>query len=123
MNMIDYRKDLSIFSVDEWEKLLEISANFEKAVHWFNNASNNEYSRADSELRSSAYYLWYSPFSHCVGFRALDYDMLNLYDIYKKVFDILKEENSLTVDKFHDWIYENKDTLDYRYNILKSHME
>jgi len=53
--------DISIFSLEEWKKVIEISLYFRQAVYYANSLSDYEY-RNKKELVEMAYFLYYSDY-------------------------------------------------------------
>lgn len=63
--------------------------------------------------------MYYSPYCKFKYIEHLENDIGNKYDIYKKVFNTVKDENlKITINKFREWISENSEELLKNYNIL-----
>lgn len=115
--------DLSIFEIEEWTHLTKISRVFEDAVDNLNSLEDGSYMRTSEEIKKSGYYLYYSPFcNQKKGFNNLEYEMLEINDIYKVVFDLVKENKKLTINDFRKWIIENYTDIESHYeNLVKNY--
>ena len=111
--------DVSIFEIEEWMHLTEISKVFEKTVVNLNMETDNVHKNIDQALKDSGYYLYYSPFCHYQGFNDLEYETLKIYDIYELIFNLVKErKETITINEFRKWIKENYDNIQINYNII-----
>ena len=106
--------DVSIFEIEEWEKLLEISKVFEEAVSYINGVSDNTYIHLDKNLKSYTYFLYHSPFCHYKGFNDLEYETRKLEDIYELVFHRVDSGENITINEFRKWIVENYEKINER---------
>lgn len=106
--------DVSIFEIEEWEKLLEISKVFEEAVSYINGVSDNTYIHLDKNLKSYTYFLYHSPFCHYKGFNDLEYETTKLEDIYELVFHRVESGEKITINEFRKWIVENYEKINER---------
>ena len=106
--------DVSIFEIEEWEKLLEISKVFEEAVSYINGVSDNTYIHLDKNLKSYTYFLYHSPFCHYKGFNDLEYETRKLEDIYELVFHRVESGEKITINEFRKWIVENYEKINER---------
>ena len=85
--------DLSIFEIEEWTHLTKISKVFEDAVDNLDvEISLRPYINVSKDIKKGAYYLYYSPFCWRKGFNDLEYEMLEINDIYEVVFNLVKED-------------------------------
>jgi hypothetical protein len=50
-----------------------------------------------------------------MGFNDLEYEMLEINDIYKVVFDLVREDKKITINKFRRWIKENYTNIQTHY--------
>lgn len=112
--------DVSIFEIEEWEKLLEISKVFEEAVSYVNEVSDNTYIHLDKNLKSYTYFLYHSPFCHYESFNDLEYETTKLEDIYEVVFHCVESGEKITINEFRKWIVENYEKINERYEYLKN---
>ena len=113
--------DISIFEVDEWLKLLEISFIYEKALSNLNYETDDMYRRIDKNVKDSIYYLYFSPFCHYEGFNKLEYETIKIEDIHELVFDRVRYQ-TLTINEFRKWVAENYDSIVIHHeNILKTY--
>jgi hypothetical protein len=62
--------------------------------------------------------LYYSPFCWWKGFNDLEYEMLEINDIYKVVFDLVREDKKITINKFRRWIIDNYTNIQTHYESL-----
>ena len=99
--------DISIFEIEEWNKLLAISKVFEEAFSYLNSVSDNSYEYIDKNLKSYTYFLYYSPFCHYNSFNDLEYETTKLEYIYEIVFHRVKNGEKITINEFRKWIVEN----------------
>ena len=106
--------DVSIFEIEEWEKLLEISKVFEEAVSYIIGVSDNTYIHLDKNLKSYTYFLYHSPFCHYKGFNDLEYETTKLEDIYELVFHRVESGEKITINEFRKWIVENYEKINER---------
>jgi len=114
----DKKIDVSIFEIEDWENLLEISKVFEEAVSYVNGVSDNSYKYLDKNLTSYAYFLYHSPFCHYESFNDLEYETTKLDDIYEVVFHRLENGEKITINEFRKWIVENYEKINERYEYL-----
>ena len=103
--------DVSIFEIEDWENLLEISKVFKEAVSYVNSVSDNSYKYLDNNLKSYTYFLYNSPFSHYESFNDLEYETTKLEDIYEVVFHRLENGEKITINEFRKWIVENYEKI------------
>ena len=117
--------DLSIFEIEEWTHLIKISKVFEDAVVNLDvEISLRPYINVSKDIKKGAYYLYYSPFCWCKGFNDLEYEMLEINDIYKVVFDLVREDKKITINKFRRWIIDNYTNIQMHYdNILNNKID
>ena len=117
--------DLSIFEIEEWTHLIKISKVFEDAVVNLDvEISLRPYINVSKDIKKGAYYLYYSPFCWCNGFNDLEYEMLEINDIYKVVFDLVREDKKITINKFRRWIIDNYTNIQMHYdNILNNKID
>jgi len=111
--------DLSIFEIEEWTYLTKISKVFEDAVVNLDvEISLRPYINVSKDIKKGAYYLYYSPFCHWKGFNDLEYEMLEINDIYKVVFDLVREHQKITINEFRKWIIDNYTNIQMHYDNL-----
>lgn len=109
--------DLSIFEIKEWTHLTKISKVFEDAVVNLDvDKSLRPYINISKNIKKCVYYLYYSPFCQWKGFNDLECETLEINDIYELVFNFVKENKKITINKFRTWIIDN-------YEIIKIHYE
>ena len=109
--------DLSIFEIEEWTHLTKISKVFEDAVVNLDvEISLRPYINVSKDIKKCAYYLYYSPFCWSKGFNDLECETLEINDIYEVVFNFVKEDKKITINKFRRWVADN-------YEIIKTHYE
>ena len=108
------QSDVSIFEIEEWEKLLDISKVFEEAVSYVNGVSDNTYIHLDKNLKSYIYFLYHSPFCHYKGFNDLEYETTKLEDIYEVLFHRVESGEKITINEFRKWIVENYEKINKR---------
>jgi hypothetical protein len=111
--------DLSIFEIEEWSHLTKISKVFEDAVDNLDvDKSLRRYINITENIKKGVYYLYYSPFCHWKGFNDLEYEMLCIDDIYEVVFNLVKEDKKITINKFRRWIIDNYENIQMHYDNL-----
>ena len=109
--------DLSIFEIEEWTHLTKISKVFEDAVVNLDvEISLRPYINVSKDIKKCAYYLYYSPFCWRKGFNDLECETLEINDIYEVVFNFVKEDKKITINKFRRWVVDN-------YEIIKTHYD
>jgi len=112
-------KDISIFELKEWEELLETSRIFELEVRILNYELDDN-DKIDDELKTSAYFLYYSPYCHYKdGFSHLDYDTAKIEDIYERVFNFVENGEKITINHFREWISENYENITKHYEYIQ----
>jgi len=112
--------DLSIFEIEEWTHLTNISKVFEDYVVYLDDIDKSlkPYININQNLESGVYYLYYSPFCICKGFNDLEYKILHITDIYKVVFNLAREDIKITINKFRRWIIDNYKKIQTHYDNL-----
>jgi hypothetical protein len=111
--------DLSIFEIEEWTHLKKISKVFEDAVVNLDvDISLRPYINISKNIKNAVYYLYYSPFCHWKGFNDLEYEMLEINDIYEVVFNLVREHQKITINEFRKWITENYTNIQTHYDNL-----
>jgi len=111
--------DLSIFEIEEWTHLTKISKVFEDAVVNLDvDISLRPYINVSKDIKKAVYYLYYSPFCNWKGFNDLEYEMLEINDIYKVVFDLVREHQKITINDFRKWIIDNYTNIQMHYESL-----
>ena len=110
--------DLSIFEIEEWMHLTKISKVFEDCRVYLDNVDKpfSPYINISLNLKRGAYFLHFSPFCCCKGFNDLECETLEKNDIYEVVFNFVKEDKKITINKFRRWVADN-------YEIIKTHYE
>jgi hypothetical protein len=111
--------DLSIFEIEEWTHLTKISKVFEDAVVNLDvEISLRPYINVSKDIKKCAYYLYYSPFCWRKGFNDLESEILKINDIYKVVFDLVREDKKITINKFRRWVIDNYEIIQMHYDTL-----
>lgn len=104
-------KDLSIFEVEEWIQLLEISKIFEEAARNLNYETDDNYNKIDKKLIKSSQFLYYSPYCNYEDFNHMYYNTEKIEDIHKVVFSYVENGEKITLNHFRNWIIENYENL------------
>jgi hypothetical protein len=114
--------DLSIFEIEEWTHLTKISKVFEDAVVNLDvDISLRPYINISKNIKNAVYYLYYSPFCWRKDFNDLEYEMLEINDIYEVVFNLVREHQKITINEFRKWIIDNYTNIQMHYdNILNN---
>lgn len=103
--------DISIFTPDEWSRLLVTSKCFENAVTNINTLTDSEYAKIPGSYRKLAYYLYFNcPFCLHSNFSELVVHNGRKQDLHSFVFDTIKnktDKDIIMVNKFRQWINEN----------------
>jgi hypothetical protein len=111
--------DLSIFEIEEWTHLIQISKVFEDAVDNLDvDIRLRPYINVSKDIKKGVYYLYYSPFTRWKGFNDLEYEILNINDIYEVVFNLVREDEKITINKFRRWIIDNYKNIQTHYDNL-----
>jgi hypothetical protein len=111
--------DLSIFEIEEWTHLTKISKVFDDAVVNLDvDISLRPYINVSKNIKKCAYYLYYSPFCWRKCFNDLEYEILEINNIYKVIFDFVSEDKKITINKFRTWIIENYKNIQMHYETL-----
>ena len=101
--------DISIFKIDEWNELLDISKIFEQSAQNFNKDDNNDLYY--NKIRESTYFIYYNcPFCRFSCFTDLDYNLGNKQDIYERLFVEVRDKDkysNVTINLFRNWIVKN----------------
>jgi hypothetical protein len=115
----NHELDLSIFEIEEWTHLTKISKVFEESVVNLDvDKSLRPYINISKNIKKAVYYLYYSPFCHWQGFNDLEYEILQINNIYEVVFDLVKEDKKITINKFRRWITDNYINIQTHYDNL-----
>lgn len=111
--------DVSIFEIEEWTHLTKISKVFEDSVVNLDvDKSLRPYINISENLKIGVYYLYYSPFCRWKGFNDLEYEILEINDIYEVVFNLVREDKKITINKFRRWIIDNYKNIQTHYDNL-----
>ena len=111
--------DLSIFEIEEWTHLTKISKVFEDAVVNLDvDKSLRPYINISENIKKCVYYLYYSPFCWWKGFNDLECETLEINDIYEVVFNFVREDKKLTINKFRRWVIDNYEPIKTHYETL-----
>ena len=111
--------DISIFEIEEWTNLTKISKVFEGYV--FNldvDKSLRPYININQNLKDCIHYLHRSPFCRFKGFNDLEYEILEINDIYEVVFNLIRENRKITINEFRRWIIDNYEIIQTHYDNL-----
>ena len=115
--------DISIFEINEWHDLLNISKVFEESIDNIKDLYDEEYIIINRDLKQAIYYLYYNcHFCKHNGFNYLEYYHGNKNDINERVFIEVQNENRdhITINYFRKWIIANYDKIRENYDIIKS---
>ena len=118
--------DLSIFEIEDWMHLTKMSKVFEEYVVYLDvDISLRMKINISEKLNRCVYYLYYSPFcrSRSKGFNDLKYEILEINDIYKVVFNSVREDKKITINKFRRWIIDNYKKIQTYYDDLLEHKD
>ena len=124
--------DLSIFEIEDWMHLTKMSKVFEEYVVYLDvDISLRMKINISEKLNRCVYYLYYSPFcrsrsrsrSRSKGFNDLKYEILEINDIYKVVFNLVREDKKITINKFRRWIIDNYKKIQTYYDDLLEHKD
>jgi hypothetical protein len=106
--------DVSIFEIEDWMHLTKMSKEFEDYVIYL----ELKPCKYNLKLKDGVYYLYYSPFCHRKGFNDLKYEILYINDIYEVVFNLVREDKKVTINKFRRWIIKNYKNIQTHYDNL-----
>jgi hypothetical protein len=113
----DYKLDISIFEIKEWEHLLEISKKFEQYVHEEKIQSDDNYKELEVKKSEVVYYLYYNPYESR-GLSNVEYYYEYPYEIYETIYQEIKKDDGITIDGLRNWIKDNYKELIDNYNKL-----
>ena len=127
---IDLNIDISIFEIDEWNNLLDISNIIKNAAFSLQNFSDYEYSKTENQYKEAATFLKYSKYCgeyNIKGFDELEYfggNKLTILEyIYCKVKDnSYKNDTLISIDKFRKWICDNYDKIKNAKTIINNYV-
>jgi len=115
--------DISIFEKDEWNEILTMSSEFDKALSFSSDDSDYSYSLLEKEYKEAMNFLYYyCEFCKYDKFINLYYEIGNKYNYYELLDDKIKNQKKnekITTNKFRLWIINNYDKINNYYNILK----
>jgi len=114
--------DISIFEINEWCDLLNKSEIFKKYVNILNRESYVEYINTSPEIISAIYYLYHNcEYCKYDDFTSLEHYTGNNKDIYERVFleTKNKDRNNVSINNFREWISDNYEKFNKKYNIIK----
>ena len=116
--------DISIFEINEWKNILNMSIKFDDAIRFAAQASDYSYNLIDKEQKNAMYYLYYNC-EFCNGnnkFTDLYNNIGNKSDYYELLESKIKNQKDnekITINQFRLWIINNYDKINNYYNILK----
>lgn len=102
--------DISIFEIDEWNNLLEISKIFKDNVNYLNDLRDDTYQNISRSIKNATYYLYDNcPYCMYKSFNDLEYYEDYKNNIYERIFNEIKNEDrgNITIDYFRKWIISN----------------
>ena len=116
--------DISIFELDEWDKLLNKSKLYNECVKILNGESDEIYHSIQPEYKSAVYYLYNCNYCMYNDFTSLEYHIGNNQDIYERVFIETKNDDryNISINSFRSWIVKHYDEFNKNYNIIKMYI-
>jgi hypothetical protein len=116
--------DISIFEINEWKNILNMSMKFDNAIRFAAQASDYSYNLIDKEQKNAMYYLYYNC-EFCNGNNKFT-DLYNkignksdYYELLESKIKNQKDNEKITINQFRLWIINNYDKINNYYNILK----
>ena len=116
--------DISIFEIDEWKNILNMSMIFNESIRYASHDSDYSYNLIDKEKKDAMYFLYYNC-EFCNGnnkFIDLYNEIGNKSDYYELLETTIKKQKDnekITINQFRLWIANNYDKINNYYNILK----
>jgi hypothetical protein len=108
-------RDTSIFTINEWKYLIEISLYFESAVRLANRLSDSEYicDNKNKQFIDAAYFFYYCDYCHYETPKELQW-------IYLKCINF-RVQDQLVSNKLRDWLHDNNQKIDEYLAIIKQY--
>ena len=116
--------DISIFDIDEWKNILNMSIKFDESIRFASQDSDYSYNLIDKEYKDAMYFFYYNC-EFCNGnnkFTDLYYEIGDKSAYYKLLESKIKNQKDnekITINQFRLWIINNYDKINNYYNILK----
>lgn len=104
--------DISIFTKEEWESFLEMSKKFEDEYHKSVNYTIWEYNQLSREIQNSICFLKYKCDFCNIGFSELSQEYVDKVEITDHILTILRDNDHVSVDKFREWLINNKSEME-----------
>jgi len=104
--------DISIFTKEEWESFLEMSKKFEDEYYKSVNYTYWEYNQLSREIQDNICFLKYKCDFCNIGFSELSQEYENKLEILDHILTILRDNNHVSVDKFREWLINNKSEME-----------
>lgn len=104
--------DISIFTKEEWESFLEMSKKFEDEYYKSVNYTYWEYNQLSREIQNSICFLKYKCDFCNIGFSELSQEYVDKVEITDHILTILRDNDHVSVDKFREWLINNKSEME-----------
>ena len=104
--------DISIFTKEEWESFLEMSKKFEDEYYKSVNYTYWEYNQLSRKIQDSICFLKYKCDFCNIGFSELSQEYENKLEITDHILTILRDNDHVSVDKFREWLINNKSEME-----------
>ena len=104
--------DISIFTKEEWESFLEMSKKFEDEYYKSVNYTYWEYNQLSREIQDNICFLKYKCDFCNIGFSELSQEYVDKLEISDHILTILRDNNHVSVDKFREWLINNKSEME-----------
>ena len=104
--------DISIFTKEEWESFLEMSKKFEDEYYKSINYTYWEYNQLSREIQDSICFLKYKCDFCNIGFSELSQEYVDKVNISDHILTILRDNDHVSVDKFREWLINNKSEME-----------
>ena len=108
--------DISIFEINEWKNILNMSMKFDDAIRFVAQASDYSYNLIDKEQKNAMYYLYYNC-EFCNGNNKFT-DLYNkignksdYYELLESKIKNQKDNEKITINQFRLWIVNNYDKM------------
>jgi len=108
--------DISIFEIDEWKDILNMSMKFDKAIKFAAQDSEYSYNLIDKERKEAMYFLYYNC-EFCNGNNKFTNlyneigDKSDYYELLESKIKNQKDNEKVTINKFRLWIVNNYDKM------------
>jgi hypothetical protein len=104
--------DISIFTKEEWESFLEMSKKFEDEYYKSVNYTYWEYNQLSREIQDNICFLKYKCDFCNIGFSELSQEYVDKLEISDHILTILRDNDHVSVDKFREWLINNKSEME-----------